>query len=199
MSQKVANSTCVSCHIKFPRTQMKVIRVKEKTGKTGKTWSIGRALHSGMRGQKKRKTTSARIYGGRNTYSLIKKWYCTECLVKDHPSTAIELGVESAQQKRNRITREINKEIKDSQSLLRKVKKYINKKNNKISDSNKKTLINYSNRLEETFNKGRVELIQSNRKNLKEFYLQQLNFWERWKIYIIAILAWIIIVSMNKD
>ena len=130
-------------------------------------------------------------------YSLIKKWYCTECLVKDHPSTAKKLGIESAQQKRNRIIRQINKEIKDSQSLIRKVKKYINKKNNKISDSNKKTLINYSNRLEETFNERRLELIQSNRKNLKKFYLQQLNFWERWKIYIIAILAWIIIMIIK--
>ena len=197
MIQKVANSTCVSCHIIFPRTQMEQIRVKEKTGETGKSWSMGRALHSGMTGRKKRKTTSARIYGGRNRYSLIKKWYCTECLVKDHPSIAKKLGIESAQQKRNRIIRQINKEIKDSQSLIRKVKKYINKKNNKISDSNKKTLINYSNRLEETFNKGRLELIQSNRKNLKKFYLQQLNFWERWKIYIIAILAWIIIMIIK--
>ena len=138
-------------------------------------------------------------YGGRNKFSIRKKWYCRECLVKDLPSTAKELGIESAQQKRNRIAREINKEIKDSQPLLRKVKKYINKKNNKISDTNKKILIDYSNKLEESFNKGRVELIQSNRKNLKEFYLLQLNFWERWKIYIIAILALIIINSINRD
>ena len=132
MYQKVAKSACVSCHIIFPKTHMEQIKVKEKTGESGKSWSYGRGLSSNMSGGKKRKQANMRIYGGRNKFSIRKKWYCRECLVKDLPSTAKELGIESAQQKRNRIAREINKEIKDSQPLLRKVKKYINKKNNLV-------------------------------------------------------------------